>query len=468
MAQGSTRWARGFASWALTCGLSIASLPLESEAFVPAGAEFQVNSYTTAGQYNPSVATPADGDFVVVWTSLGSPGNDTSSYSVQGQRYAPSGAVRGAQFQVNSYTTSEQWFPSVGVASDGAFVVVWMGTGSSGTDTSSYSVHGQRYASNGSAQGSEFQVNTYTTSFEQRPSIAVVPNGDFVVVWESAGSSGTDTSGASIQAQRYASNGSAQGTEFQINSYTSSNQARPSVSAAPNGDFVVVWQSNGSVGTDTSDRSIQGRRYASSGSVQGAQFQVNTYTTDSQILPSVSAVGTGFVVVWRSYGSFGTDTDFYSIEGQRFLSNGSPLGSQFQVNTYTTSGQHSPSVAAASNGDFVVVWQTYGSFGTDSNAYSVAGQRYASNGSAQGAQFQVNTYTTSGQGTPSVASAANGNFVVVWDSAGSNGTDSFYDSIQGQRYRVAPLPVPALSRSLGLALAAAVMLLGACVLGRRS
>ena len=32
-----------------------------------------------------------------------------------------------------------------------------------------------------------------------------------------------------------------------------------------------------------------------------------------------------------------------------------PLGSEFQVNTYTTGDQGLPAVAAASNGDFVVV-----------------------------------------------------------------------------------------------------------------
>src|SRR5262245_58340651 len=71
-----------------------------------------------------------------------------------------------------------------------------------------------------------------------------------------------------------------------------------------------------------------------------------------------------------------------------------PVGAQFQVNTFTTSYQRYPSVAVAADGDFVVVWESNGSFGTDNNAVSIQGQRYASDGSAQGAQFQVNTYAT--------------------------------------------------------------------------
>ena len=37
------------------------------------GQDFQVNSYTTSQQSRPKVATTAQGDFVVVWDSDGSP-----------------------------------------------------------------------------------------------------------------------------------------------------------------------------------------------------------------------------------------------------------------------------------------------------------------------------------------------------------------------------------------------------------
>ena len=65
------------------------------------------------------------------------------------------------------------------------------------------SIQGQRYASDGSAQGGEFQVNTYTTDSQLRPSVAAAANGDFTVVWDSVGSSMLDTSQSSIQGQHY-------------------------------------------------------------------------------------------------------------------------------------------------------------------------------------------------------------------------------------------------------------------------
>src|SRR2546428_351036 len=69
---------------------------------------------------------------------------------------------------------------------------------------------------------------------------------------------------------------------------------------------------------------------------------------------------------------------------------GSPLGPEFRVNTYTTNDQAQPSIAADSAGNFVVVWERqYGYFNRQ-----IFGQRYASSGAPLGAEFRVNTYTT--------------------------------------------------------------------------
>jgi len=63
----------------------------------------------------------------------------------------------------------------------------------------------------------------------------------------------------------------------------------------------------------------------------GNEFQVNTYTTDIQERPRIAFVNTsapgaqevssGFVVVWHSIGSSGTDDSLHSVQGQRFLTN---------------------------------------------------------------------------------------------------------------------------------------------------
>src|SRR5262249_32047857 len=97
---------------------------------------------------------------------------------------------------------------------------------------------------------------------------------------------------------------------------------------------------------------------ASALSPNGTQFQVDSYTTGNVQLPSTASDSTGnFVVVWESNGSASTDTDGYSVQAQRYNASGTALGGQFQVNTYTTSKQGRPSVASDSAGNFVVVWE---------------------------------------------------------------------------------------------------------------
>jgi hypothetical protein len=145
------------------------------------GAEFKANTYTTNAQQNPSVAIDSDGDFVVAWQSFG---QDGSNYGIYAQRYNSSGTAQGSEFRVNTYTTNSQRNPSVAIDSDGDFVVAWQ---SNGQDGSNYGIYAQRYNSSGTAQGSEFRVNSYTTGHQRNHSVAIDSDGDFVVAWHGTG-----------------------------------------------------------------------------------------------------------------------------------------------------------------------------------------------------------------------------------------------------------------------------------------
>ncbi len=376
--------------------------------------DVQVNSYTTSHQRFSSVAVSPNGDFVVVWRSLGSSDTDTDQ-SVQGRRFTSSGDPLGDDFQVNTFTTDFQSYPSVALNDAGDFVVTWT---SFVSDTGPIlSIQGQRYDSSGLPAGDEFLVNTTTTNFRSNSSVAMNAAGEFVVVWMSVGSGGTDSSGFSIQGQRYESAGSPAGGEFQVNTFESGNQTFPSVAWAPAGGFVVVWESGSS--------NIKGQLYASDGSRAGNEFQVNTVPRNSLTRPSVgmSADG-GFVVVWQDLSSSGT------IQGRRFGSNGSPTGNEFRVNTYAQGDQNYPSVGVGTAGNFVVAWESNGPGGTDTSAWSIQGRRYSPNGQPTTEEFQLNDYTTGSQRRPSVGMGSDGTFVVVWESAGSGGSDTDGYSIQ--------------------------------------
>ncbi len=342
----------------------------------------------------------------------------------------------GSNLQLNAYTTGNQTGARIAAAADGGFVVVWNSIGSAGNDPD-YSVQVRRFLSDGSGLGEDFQVNTYTSDDQWRPSVGISPGGDFVAVWQSTGSPADDND-ISIQGRRFASDGSAQGDQFQINEYTTASQAYPAVALDGDGNFIVVWASFGGV-IDTDSASIQARRYQSDGTPSGGQFLVNHYTTSYQISPAVAMNSTGsFIVSWVSDGSFGTDNAETSIQARRFSSDGSPLGDQFQVNEQFDLAQFNPSTAMNENGEFIVVWNDFLSLQSSSN--NIQGMRFDSSGAASGNQFQINTYSTGSQQWPQTT-MGDTHIVVTWQSEGSPGTHDFGQSIQARRLMVDGSPL---------------------------
>jgi hypothetical protein len=379
-------------------------LPYAAWGQVPAGPELGVNTFTTSNQRRSSIASDANGNFVVAWASFGQDGDD---YGVFAQRFSAAGVAQGAEFRVNSYTTARQFYPSAASDANGNFIVVWM---SLGQDGEWYGVFGQRFSASGAAVGAEFRVNTFTMDWQGFPSVASDANGNFVVLWES---NHQDLDGHGIFGQRFDASGAAVGGEFRVNTFTASRQRRPSVASDPNGNFVVAWDS---LGQDGNNYGVFGQRFNASGAPVGTEFQVNTYTTQAQTSPKVALAANGsFVVVWQS-NQYGYDAEVF---GQRFSAAGAPSGAEFHVNTFTGGYQGQPAVASAADGAFVVTWQTVMFV---NGGWEVAAQRFTASGEVRGAEFRANTYTTSHQLGPSVASDANGNFVASWWGYGAQDT----------------------------------------------
>jgi len=373
--------------------------------FGPLGSEFQVNSYTSGLQAYPAIAGAADGDFVVVWQVYG---RDGASDGIFGRRFASSGAPLGSEFQVNSYTTYEQAYPSIAADADGDFFVTWQ---SRWQDGHFDGVFGRRFASSGAPIGTEFRVTSYTYNDQRAAVVASDPEGNFIVVWEESEISG-------IRAQRFACRGGAIGTEFLVASFTFGfgGATDASVGADAAGNFVVSWERPGQDGSGTG---IFAQRYANSGAPVGSEFQVNSYTTGNQNFASLAADPDGdFVVTWESFEQDGSGLGVFA---QRYASSGARVGSEFQVNSFTTTHQASyPSIAVSPNGDFVVMWSSDTQDGSD---WGVFGQRYSSSGAPVASEFQVHSYTTYNQILPSVAADATGGFVATWQSETQDSAD---------------------------------------------
>ena len=164
----------------VTASLGSASDEISVTALHPGTEEaFRINSYLNSSQEYPSLTSLADGSFIATWSSSS---QDGSSWGVYGQHLDSSGVALGEEFQVNSYTSSQQRMPSVSALEDGGFIVTWMdSSGHSGG--SSWDVRGQLYDGAIAPVGEEFRVNSYTSSSQYDPDVVGLKDGGFVVTW---------------------------------------------------------------------------------------------------------------------------------------------------------------------------------------------------------------------------------------------------------------------------------------------
>ncbi len=392
---------------------------VHAQTAAPIGEEFQVNAGTDGYQLTPDVAFAATGEFIVVWASEATNG-------LLARRFDADSAPLSSDFAVETDAPGRE--PAIAAFADSSFVVAWTSDGSSGDDQDASSIAVRRFDAVGMPLGAPFQANTWTTGAQDQPAVAVAPDGDFVVAWRSDGGD-TDFDGTSIAAQRFDTSGTLIGSQFLVNSFTASDQARPSLVFGSGSELAVAWQSQGSSADDSDASSIALRTFDAAGTPVGAQEQVNVHTTGSQERPVISRRGDGFVVVWQ--GETADDSSDSGIAARRFGATGLPVNDELPVNDLTVGSQREPSVTEQPGGGFVVTWTGFAVPGDPDD--SIGARFFAADGRPIGGELQVNTYTTEAQYGSAAASAPGGDFVVVWTSFGSAVGDADY-AIVGQRF----------------------------------
>jgi len=271
----------------------------------PAGAVVTFADSITDYRGEPSLAMRADGSFVVAFTqTLG------SSPTVQTRAFDASGTPVGGPAAPVAIGTN----PSMAMAADGSHVVVWDTRFSGGGgDGGSFGVFGQRFAADGTAQGPVFGVNATTAGEQQVARVAMDAAGNTVIVWESnhlgrtVDQDGSTVAQFDIFAQRYDATGAAVGGEFRVNSLAAGDHAMASVAIDPAGGFLIAWASDGQ---DGSRLGVYARRYDANGVPEGAEFRVNLDPLGAQHRPVVEfAPDGGFVIAWDSGGGLGDSRD---------------------------------------------------------------------------------------------------------------------------------------------------------------
>src|SRR5215203_2167480 len=140
----------------------------------PLTGEIEIHRYPQRGLFFPSVTASPDG-FVVAWMMASSVSGSSAIFA---HRYDSAGAPLGSELRVDAGTVSFAQKPMVAADSTGGFVVVWE-QGSLQTR-----VAGRLFDPAGMPRTGELQLGEPVDVQAQNPSVAVAPDGGFFVIWE--------------------------------------------------------------------------------------------------------------------------------------------------------------------------------------------------------------------------------------------------------------------------------------------
>ena len=314
------------------------------------------------------------------------------------QVYASAGDKEGVPFQVNAQATGKQTRPRVATLPNGRYVIAW------NTDQGGGDVAAQVFKQEpGAPLGSEIAVNATTSGVQQHPQIGVYADGSFVIAFEDG--SGKDGSGRGVLGQWYTSTSGKVGGEKVVDATTSGDQRAPMALGLVSDEVVIAWTGpDGHVYVRRFDK--QGNNLAGS-----KEFLVPTQKAGEQADPAIASGGDGsFVVAWDSDGVAG---DGGGIALQRYGSKGEVQGSEVIVNTFKPGQQRRPAIGAAKTG-FAVAWESFDQSGDELEG--IRAQRFKPDGSKVGAELAVNQTLANEQQRPTLAMQPSGKFAIAWES----------------------------------------------------
>ncbi len=271
-----------------------------------------------------------------------------------GSRFSREGSALGAHFGVTRFLASFSDLRAVASIPTGGYFVLAEDDLCPTCQFSFHHLFVRVLDSKGRYVSPYFLVDTVKQrpSFSGTKSLGVDLAGNAVVVWMTLPDP-TVLKQTAILCQRFSPTGQRLGDTFLVSRPTSAGQLSPSVAVNPGGDFVAVWQYQPDPHTP---RSLRARHFSKDGKPVGDEFIVEADSVADSVIPSIAADPQGnYVVVWTSYGSpFCT-----SVKGRLFHPDDKPAGPSFYLSSGTDSCDQSPKVAFGPQGAFAAVWERF-------------------------------------------------------------------------------------------------------------
>ncbi|CAN1567157.1 COG2931 RTX toxins and related Ca2+-binding proteins [Rhabdaerophilaceae bacterium] len=311
--------------------------------------------------------------------------------------------------QVSAAETGAESAPDVAVLSNGDYVVVY-GDTNPAPDVARL----QRYNTFGEPIGGEITVGTSENPFSRLlPSIASLPDGAFAVAWLATE--------ANISLQKFNADGTPNGGVIPVASNSATFVQPLEILGLTDGSIAVAYS------TSASGESNVILKIIAPNGTAGSEIVVDNLSGSTQSTAYLASNGSNLVVTW-----FDSSINSADVQARTFTLTGGSPGAEITLNTSVTGLQIYSPITALPGGGYVTVWRS------DSDG-SLRGQLLSSSLARQGGEFIV-SFNLNGDDHIAVAATQNGNFFVAY--RGSDGVlygqaMTALGTLDGPRIRIA-------------------------------
>lgn len=294
---------------------------------------------------DPAVGMAADGRFAVAYVE-----DTIAGSALWVQRFDADGARVGARVSVAGGAGNLQ-SPALAMVADGRFVVAYERRA---TDGSEQHVEFRRFDANAVAQGAEVLPGPAASVDESAPDVGLADDGRVAVAWRNIEDvAGTNT--WRLRYRAYGADGDPRFDERDASSEELYDQAAPSLAMAPDGRFVLTWERRF---TFVTTREVPARRFGADGEPAGAVFSVFSGAVGGNSGNGWPAAGVGssgaFLVAWQG----ATDAFDAGISARLLTEGGIAAGDPFRADEPDALGLR-PSVAMDDDGTLFAAYECY-------------------------------------------------------------------------------------------------------------
>lgn len=358
------------------------------------------------GVQQQAVAVAQDGSGIVVYAGKGN-GDNKGIYA---RRVDAEGLPIAQPVLVNQTIEGKQRYAAIDQFEDGSSIVVWSGRGEgSGGESDRRGIFARRLDATGQPIGSEFRVNQTRRGVQSQPVVAALDGGAFAVAWAGAGNGDA----AGVFARVFDAENHPLAGEHRVNSRARGLQTAPSITKTSEG-FAVAF-----AGSDVDDPfGAFLRHYDHSGAAAHEPIRVHQSPSGFQGSPDVAALPSGeTLVVWSGRGA----GDGSGIHARVFHSNGQPASDETLVNQHRAGFQFAPTAAVATDGSFLILWNSFASRrGWRGYDMTVRGRHFESIDQPSSDEFSLPNAAGAGgqqdayQYAPTIASDHQGGYLAAW------------------------------------------------------